>query len=229
MKSPAGYLVLFSVLLGLLVRPARAEITPEAVREAIDRGVGYLKRQQLPSGGWPEYMAQPCGASALITLALLNAGVPATDPTIKNALDYLRKFDANDRNSAKTYSVALQTMVFCRAEPKNHLLIGRNVRWLEKTQNIGHEPRGAWSYPGVSGDNSNSQFAVLALYDAERVGIPVKPPDVAVGRSLLERLPKPGRLLGIPQRSVRHGEHDRRRDRLPRCHLGPDRPSRRHG
>ena len=173
MQSPARYLVLFFVLLGPLAQPARAEITPEAVRQAIDRGVNYLKHHQLPNGGWPEYLTQPCGASALITLALLNAGVPVTDPTIKNALDYLRKFDAADRNSAKTYSIALQTMVFCRAEPQNHLLIGRNVRWLEKTQNINQEPRGSWSYPGASGDNSNSQLAVLALYEAERVGIPV--------------------------------------------------------
>ena len=33
--------------------------------------------------------------------------------------------------------------------------------------------KGAWSYPGPGGDNSNSQFAVLALYDAQRVGAEV--------------------------------------------------------
>ena len=34
---------------------------------------------------------------------------------------------------------------------------------------------GAWSYPGASGDNSNTQFALLALHEAERVGVPINP------------------------------------------------------
>ena len=69
------------------------------------------------------------------------------------------------------YSVALQTMAFCAAEPgRDQLRIQRNVFWLESNQ----LPNGLWSYPGAGGDNSNSQFAVLALHEAERAGARVK-------------------------------------------------------
>ena len=54
------------------------------------------------------------------------------------------------------------------------LLIDRNVRWLESKQVTEADRKGAWSYPGPGGDNSNSQFAVLALYDAQSVGAKVK-------------------------------------------------------
>ena len=95
--------------------------------------------------------------------------MPADDPVIRKAISYLRGLELD-----KTYSVALQTMALCAAEPKKDmLLIRRNVQWLEAHQ-IKEGPRkGCWSYPGPGGDNSNAQFAVLALYDAQRVGVDV--------------------------------------------------------
>ena len=35
--------------------PARAEVTAEQVRQAIDRGVAFLKREQRKDGSWPEH------------------------------------------------------------------------------------------------------------------------------------------------------------------------------
>ncbi len=104
----------------------------------------------------------------LCTLALLNAGVEPDDPQIQKALAYLRRFKPE-----RTYVVSLQTMVFVRAEPQNDgLLINRNVKWLEETQVVEGPRKGSWSYPGEGiGDNSNSQFALLALYEAERAGV----------------------------------------------------------
>lgn len=61
-----------------------------------------------------------------------------------------------------------------RAEPyRNHELIIRNVKWLENAQVTGGECKGAWSYGAGrrTADNSNAQFAMLALYEAERVGV----------------------------------------------------------
>ena len=109
------------------------------------------------------------GVTALCTLALLNSGVGVDDPVVRKALTYLRGLELD-----KTYTVSLQTMVLCAAEPKKDmLLIGRNVRWLERHQIKEGRRKGAWSYPGPGGDNSNAQFAVLALYDAQRVGVEV--------------------------------------------------------
>ncbi len=149
------------------------ELDPAKVKRAIDGAIRYLRGAQQEDGSWPEWNArEKCGATALCTLALLNAGVPKEDPAIERALFYLRGFQASQVNS--TYSVALQTMVFCAAHPQRDLAaIRQNVRWLEKTQTrTEKQGMGGWSYQGnARSDNSNSQFAVLALYEAERVGI----------------------------------------------------------
>src|SRR5207248_2031370 len=107
---------------------------PEEVREAIRKGVEYLKSQQR-DGSWdhrfPGLLAQPGGVSALALLALLEAGVDPNDDAVRQGLAYLRGPDLQPKS---TYTVALQTMVFCRAFPKDdQLLIKRNVDWLLKT------------------------------------------------------------------------------------------------
>jgi hypothetical protein len=173
MKRPSSNFAMAFGLLLLMAVSARAEVTAEQVRKAIDRGTNFLLGQQRNEGGWSEMVAQAGGISALATLALLNAGVEPQDPRMQKALKYLRGI-----RPERTYVVSLQTMVFARAEPdRDRDLILRNVRWLESTQ-ITEGPanrsyKGAWSYPGLGGggDNSNSQFALLALYEAERVGV----------------------------------------------------------
>jgi hypothetical protein len=152
-------------------QPAGKPVDAAQVLAAIERGVAFLKREQLPRGHWSEagVAGYDGGVTALCTLSLLNSGVGTEDPVVRKALQYLRGLELD-----KTYTVALQTMVFAAAEPKRDMVqIGRNVRWLEKHQ-IKEGPRkGSWAYPTGLGDNSNSQFAVLALYDAQRVGVKV--------------------------------------------------------
>jgi hypothetical protein len=162
-------IVLIAFFLALLPRVARADITAEQVRAAIEKGVAYLQREQHEDGSWPDPVGYPGGITSLCTLALLNCGVPAQDPHVQNAVNYLRK-----AKPQMTYSTALQTMVFCAAEPKrNQALIKRNALWLEQNQKRGGAMAGAWGYPQAEGDNSNSQFALLALHEAERVGVDV--------------------------------------------------------
>lgn len=173
MFRPALVIATLIMLTCEFVTIAQAEITAEQVRKAIDRGVSHLKSKQAADGTWPDFATQQeGGVTALCTLALLNSGVDPEDPQLKRSLDWLR-----DHRLQSTYTVSLQTMVFCRAGPsKYRLLIDRNVKWIEKTQ-IDNGPRkGAWSYPGqAGGDNSNSQFALLALHEAQRVGVAVRP------------------------------------------------------
>ena len=149
------------------------EITAERVRDAIDRAVDFLKDSQT-DGSWPEYNFTPSGVTCLCTLALLSSGVPLDDPTMQAAMKKVRAM-----NLETTYGVSLQTMVLCAAEPaKDAQLIARNVRWLESRQLKDGPLKGAWDY-GVprpnKADNSNSQFALLALYEAERAGVKVEP------------------------------------------------------
>ena len=112
MKRRLAATALVAGLFGSIVGPVRAEVTAEQVRKAIDRGANYLLEQQRNDGSWPEMIAQPGGVSALCTLALLNAGVEPDDQRMQKALNYLRTI-----RPERTYVVALQTMVFARAEP----------------------------------------------------------------------------------------------------------------
>ena len=70
-------------------------------------------------------------------------------------------------------------MAFCQADPLRYKLkIASLAHWLEAHQVKGEgATKGGWSYmPSVGiADNSNTQFAMLALHEAERVG--VKIPD----------------------------------------------------
>jgi hypothetical protein len=151
-----------------LLQDAAEPITAEQVRTAIDGGVKYLLEEQNQARGtWNDMVQYPGGVTALCTLALLNCGVEPSHPQIQKSLAYLRTLEPT-----KTYVVSLQTMVFCAAEPeRDKVLIQRNVNWFESTQ-LGN---GSWSYPSGAGDNSNAQFAVLALHEAERVGASVRP------------------------------------------------------
>lgn len=184
-RTAIAVLIVWS--LGAIAGTLRAEITPEQVRQAIDHGVTYLKGQQRANGSWIDAVAFEGGISALATLALLNSGVSPDDPAMQKALAYLRKI-----KSDKTYIVSLQTMVFARAEPERDLaMIRSNVKWLEGKQITSGDTKGSWSYPGTEGDNSNAQFALLALYEAERVGVAASERTWALAKRYWEQCQNP--------------------------------------
>lgn len=169
--------VLFLIVSAWLVvglQRVSAEINAIQVQQSIDRGIEYLRKTQNERGGWNEFGNQSCGLSALCTLAWVNAGVSREDPDLRRAMDYLRTFQPE-----KTYSVSLQTLVFCQVgAPQDVARIHRNVQWLVAQQKAsGERNEGAWTYglgPG-SGDQSNAQFAVLALGAAADRGIEIDP------------------------------------------------------
>ncbi len=186
MRRAIFLLFLAAALSGVWRSPVRADVTAAQVRDAIDRAKAYLIRQQQPDGSWrPDYERQPGGVTALCTLALLHAGVEPEEEHVQSALTYLRKI-----RPARTYVVSLQIMVFCKAGLKRDgPLVAHRVSWLERSQISEGEMRGAWSYPGMgqSGDNSNSQFALLALHEAERFGVEVDGRTWRIARAYWER------------------------------------------
>lgn len=153
-------------------RLSAAELTAANVNRAINRGVEYLRSIQNDNGSWDEFTGQSCGLSALCTLSMLNAGVDVGDPAMTSAIKYLR-----GKTPQETYSVALQTLVFCDlGSPSDLRRIRRNVRWFIENQT----ESGSWSYGNVGsggrrggGDPSNAQFAVLALGAARDRGIEI--------------------------------------------------------
>src|SRR6476660_2414339 len=77
--------------LGIAQQPQPAKgraIDAAQVLSAIDRGKAFLIREQLPRGNWTEFNNFDGGVTALCTLALLNSGVPADDPSVQRAITY---------------------------------------------------------------------------------------------------------------------------------------------
>lgn len=162
---------------------AHAELTPEQVRRAIARAIDYFKHEQKGDGSFPVggvHLADYSGGSTtLATLALLTAGVPPTDPQVKQALIYLRSKVPQKR----TYVVSLQTMALCAAGSKTDLgLIRSNVKWLEKAQQ--HDGRWGYEMAGENRDLSNTQFALLAMHEAERFSDTIRVSDEVWKRAL---------------------------------------------
>ncbi|QGJ72284.1 Prenyltransferase/squalene oxidase [Planctomycetales bacterium 10988] len=172
--SPRPLLVLLFGCCSFLFAPVQKsaygqgfDLKPEQVRRAIDRGVDYLVRRQEDDGTWIHYGDYEHGQAALTVLALLQAGMSPEDGPVQKTLSYLR----TKGRSEKTYTVALETMAFTAARSLPDIgIIRRNAKWLEQNQN----DNGTWSYgPEIShsnrtGDHSNTQFALLGLYEAER-------------------------------------------------------------
>jgi hypothetical protein len=172
-------------------RPASAEVTADQVKQAISRGVDYLKRQQSENGSWSSSRTsgngQETGLTSLVTLALLTAGEPVDSPAMAKALAHLQGARADD--VARTYSVALQTMALAAAGRERDLdQIAENAAWLVRAQ-VRKDAKagswaGSWGYGLGSrrGDNSNSQYALLGLNAASEAGVRIPPQTWAWAR-----------------------------------------------
>ncbi len=142
----------------------RIELDPAKVEDAITRATEYLFRQQKPDGNFGTLATY--NQTGLVTLSLLESGVDPDDPRMQKSVRFLRSKDYS-----KTYELSLQIMALCSADPKTDLeLIRKLADRLATYQIQGGNDNGLWSYdenPGVA-DYSNTQFALLALYEADR-------------------------------------------------------------
>ena len=162
------------VTVATIVRPVTAaDVDAAKVREAIGQAVKYLKAKQGPRGKWSGFLGNQGGTTALAALALINCGEDPKEEHLRKALAYLSTL-----RSRETYVVALQTMVLCAADPELYRTkIATNARWLEAQQIRTGSKKGAWSYGserGGNGDPSNTQFALLALHEAQEAGVRIK-------------------------------------------------------
>ena len=167
----------------ILVRAPVPKAPPDPLREKADaaqkKAVAYLRKQQRKNGAWEDdNVPGPLsgGTSALVMLALLEAGVGPEDEAIKTGLEHLRELKPTG-----TYVVSLQTQVFCKATPKvDAKRIAENVEWLEKAAARANGKLIGWSYnaaPGGRADASNTRYAVAGLYAAHKAGFKVQAKD----------------------------------------------------
>lgn len=178
-----------------------AEIDPDALAKAIEKGREWLKPLQRADGGFdlppaPDGTLEtnfPQGYSALATLTLLKTGTPPDDPSIERAFQYIYSLPLK-----KTYEVSL--VILCiearyvpppellqKKEDQGYTSVARGffrgkarkqdlaklqecVDWL-----IAHQSKqigAGWRYPQgeIDQDNSCTQYAMLALKGARRLG-----------------------------------------------------------
>ena len=163
--------------------PPPREVTDEDVDFAIGRLMRSLWDTQRETGEWRDqgYSGSWSGTTPLALFALLEAGADPQDERIKKGLDFLaaETTRADHERSSKelylraTYVMALsQVIAASKQSPYRDALI-RQVQWFTKAA----AAHGAWGYRGPerTGDNSCSQFALLALWEADRAGLKLDP------------------------------------------------------
>jgi hypothetical protein len=201
-----------AVCLGLAAlpgSPARAApkaLTPEEqakVDRAIDKGIEYLKNTQRKNGSWPDSDRRAAGGGAgtyllgytlLPALALLESGVPATDPCVQKAADLARKNAAKIKD---TYDVSLAVLLLDRlGDPKDEELVRDLALRLVAFQSYS----GGWGYscPTLSKKNRDDLWRVLRDPPEEekpRPGAGKAAPEVPPGLKRLAIFKPPSELL----------------------------------
>jgi hypothetical protein len=207
----------------VVIRPAREDAPTLTAQEkrriaaAVEAGLTYLRRTQLPTGSWiigteavgDAYAARcfAAGFAGLGGLALLESGVGADDPSVQRAARFIR---LTGPRLFRTYDVTLAILFLDRlGDARDRPLL----RSLALRLAAGQTPQGGWGYncplltsnrekklekalrdkaqadlrkhlrpppPGARqasksdpADNSNTQFAILALAAARRQGLPL--------------------------------------------------------
>ncbi|MCH8251940.1 MAG: DUF4159 domain-containing protein [Planctomycetes bacterium] len=144
-----------SIISGLVEQLESAQ-RPESAPEA---GSFMGERRGVHSGG----------VTALVTLALLTAGVPWHDPVIEGAVAYLEEHPLPG-----TYSRSLRAAVWAhlamsdvdhKRRQEFSRLLQRDTDWLVRAM----KPDGYYGYDrdGLGGDHSCTQFGVLGVWSAE--------------------------------------------------------------
>jgi hypothetical protein len=109
------------------------------IRNAVRRGVQFLKGQQNPDGSW-SYPGHELGITSLAGLALIENGVTVQDPVIQKALKVVR---GAAPSNAFTYDISLAILFLVRVADKsdNELILELGERLAG-----GQLSTGGWTY-----------------------------------------------------------------------------------
>lgn len=196
-------LVIITVVLGVAQEPA-AGVAPEKIRQAMDRGAQFLATRQSKEHNWEGVLGLQLGdyqggTTALVCLALLEAGSKPDEAPLKESLRYLRQLKMK-----KTYCQGLRMAALAYiakhhpalAEPGDKALIKNDRDQL--MQFVVREKAGqidGWSYPiaqPTRADFSNTHFAVLGLQAAQEAGVETSKEDWQAVRDLFVRSQQAG-------------------------------------
>ena len=125
---------------------AMPPLDPVAVDRAVTLGVQYLKRSQNPQGHWGAGTGPGSGKgwavgyTCLAGLALVECGVPTSDPGLRRSLTGIRSLATELEN---TYEVALAILFLDRMGEKSD---ARIIQMLAARLIAGQTATGGWGY-----------------------------------------------------------------------------------
>ena len=174
--------------------PAVTKVNLKTLKNEQMKGINFLKNSQLDDGLWTTETVP--GISALVTTALLESGVPASDPVVAKALKRLEGFVQKDggiyyaKSNHRNYETCISIMAFSAANQggrydviiKNAEKFLRGLQWdegegLESSDtSFGGAGYGGHQRP----DLSNTQYLIEALRKAG-----VKSDDPAIQKALV--------------------------------------------
>lgn len=173
-------------------RKPRYDGFQKEVDAAIERGIGWLRKEQKPDGSFPPWYDQVTGQTALALLTLAECGVAREDADLERGMSFLET-----KTPTRTYEQALSLMAIERAyTPIAEEALLRSGRISARVRNLpparrawcenvaraleaGVESPGSWGYPPgaralLRADSSNTQYGALGLRAARRMSIPVE-------------------------------------------------------
>lgn len=162
--------------LGLLVVGAAGpqdptqEVVPLELRvnRAIALAVDYLRTRQESDGTFRFHVdAHPGGATALGAFALAVAGVRRSDPALAKAMAALESVEWKSTYSSSMHLLACEALGDWSARRAS---AQRALDFLVQHQDPHH---GVWAYPWGHLCGSNTQFALMGLLAAHRMGLEV--------------------------------------------------------
>ncbi|MDP6542745.1 MAG: DUF4159 domain-containing protein [Phycisphaerae bacterium] len=159
--------------------PKRVEFSDAAVKRAIDKGVKFLWSRQQADGSWPGYgkpgptVYYQTGPGAMAIYALLESGISPQEPKMIKALAWLENTPEN-----MTYCLGMRC---CAWEAANRTtnnkykeILKSDLRRLITSTTDGSFHYDTGGSPKRNGDNSTSQFGMLAMQAASRNDIPIR-------------------------------------------------------
>ncbi len=152
------------------------------VNRAIALGVDHLRRAQRSDGSFPGYDEHPGGLTAFVAYTLAKSGVRKDDRVLARAVAALAEVELRS-----VYSASAQLLLWEALREPAH--VGAAQRSLDFL--LANRREGVWAYPWGHLCDSNTQFALLALRSARRMGLEVPEPVLTEALAGLEMFRDP--------------------------------------
>ena len=171
--------ILATLLIFAVTHSAHAdELSADDLLGSINSAKRSLLKAQQPDGSWHSRVGDgsfDVGVTGLALLALLNCDMTRDDPEIKRGLDWLRR---QEPIMIKEISLVIQALAAAGDGNRDIPKVTTLARAIEDLQLREGPNAGSWTYsnrvrPIGGADRCNGHFAILGLFAAQEMGVPV--------------------------------------------------------